>query len=227
MERLETIRVTVDVVAFAIHQGTLEVLLIKRKQEPFKSCWALPGGFISGADETLEDAAAGRLKEETNVCDVYIEQLYTFGDRGRDPRGRVVTVSYLALIKQDKELELKASSNAAGVAWWPANKLPDLAFDHQAIITYGRRRLKYKIEYSPAAFKLLPPKFTLRDLQEVYEAVLDKSVDNRNFRKKFLARGLLQELAEFSQQSSFRPARLYAFSEEDFEQLPDRPIFVF
>ena len=223
----EVVQVTVDIVAFAIHEGTLELLLIKRKYEPFKSCWALPGGFITDKDVTLEVAAARELFEETNVANVYIEQLYTFGDRGRDPRGRVVTVAYLALLKAGEEVELKASSDASGVAWWPVTKLPELAFDHERIITYAHQRLKYKIEYSPAAFKLLPDKFTLRDLQDVYEAVLGKSVDNRNFRKKFLARGVLQELAETSQESSFRPARLYAFSEDDFEQLPDRPIFVF
>jgi 8-oxo-dGTP diphosphatase len=222
----ELMRVTVDTVAFAIHDGTLEVLLIKRKYDPFKSRWALPGGFISEADHTLEDAAARELAEQTNVSDVYLEQLYTFGDRGRDPRGRVVTVAYLALLKQE-ELELKASSDASGVAWWPVNHLPELAFDHGRIIQYAQQRLKYKIEYSPAAFKLLPEKFTLRDLQVVYEAVLGKSVDNRNFRKKFLSTGVLRELDETTQESSFRPARLYTFSEADFEQLPDRPVFVF
>jgi 8-oxo-dGTP diphosphatase len=223
----EVVRVTVDIVAFAIHQGALEVLLIKRKYEPFKSSWALPGGFISEQDESLESAANRELTEETNVSNVYLEQLYTFGDRGRDPRGRVATVAYLALLREGEEVELRASSDASGVAWWPVNKLPELAFDHERIITYAHQRLKYKLEYSPAAFKLLPSKFTLRDLQDVYEAVLAKMVDNRNFRKKFLARGVLQELDETSQESSFRPARLYAFSEDDFEQLPDRPVFVF
>jgi 8-oxo-dGTP diphosphatase len=222
----ETVRVTVDTLGFAIHDGVLEVLLIKRKFDPFKSCWALPGGFILDTDETLDAAAARELYEETNVANVYLEQLYTFGDRGRDPRGRVVSAAYLALLRQE-ELELRASTDASGVAWWPVNDLPELAFDHKRIITYGHQRLRYKIEYSPAAFSLLPQKFTLRDLQMVYEAVLGKSVDNRNFRKKFLASGVLAELDETTQESSFRPARLYAFSERDFEQLPDRPVFVF
>jgi len=223
----EVLRVSVETVAFAIHQGVLEVLLIKRKYEPFKSCWALPGGFVSDQDDTLEAAAARELVEETNVANVYLEQLYSFGDRDRDPRGRVVSVAYLALLKEEEEIELRASSEASGVAWWPVNDLPALAFDHGRIISYARQRLKYKIEYSPAAFKMLPEKFTLRDLQEVYESVLGKSVDNRNFRKKFLSTKVLQELDERSQESSFRPARLYSFSEEDFEQLPDRPVFVF
>jgi 8-oxo-dGTP diphosphatase len=222
----ETVRVTVDIVAFAVHAGTLEILLIKRKIDPFKAFWALPGGFLRDGDQTLEIAAARELEEETNVANVYLEQLYTFGDKGRDPRARVVTVAYLALLRQE-ELELRASADASGVAWWPLNDLPTLAFDHSDIISYAYQRLKYKIEYTPAAFKLLADKFTLRDLQTVYEAVIGRTVDNRNFRKKFLSSGVLKELDELSRETSFRPARLYAFSEADFEKLPDRPVFVF
>lgn len=222
----EPIRVTVDTVAFAVEQGTLEVLLIKRKFDPFKNCWALPGGFIGDDDQTVDQAAARELLEETNVGNVYLEQLYSFGDKGRDPRGRIITVAYLALLRQE-ELELRASSDASGVAWWPVNDLPDVAFDHVHIVSYAHQRLKYKIEYSPAAFMLLPSKFTLRDLQSVYEAVLGRSVDNRNFRKKFLNTGVLQELDETSQETSYRPARLYSFSDQEFERLPDRPVFLF
>ncbi len=220
------IKVTVDTVAFAIEQGILEVLLVKRKYDPFKSNWALPGGFLDDRDDTLDQGAARELQEETNVSNVYLEQLYSFGNKGRDPRGRTITVAYLALLRQE-ELELKASSDASGVAWWPVNELPDLAFDHADIINYAHKRLKYKIEYSPAAFMLIPQKFTLRDLQLVYEAVLGRSVDNRNFRKKFLNTGVLQELDETTQEGSFRPARLYNFAEDEFERLPDRPVFVF
>ncbi len=222
----EIVKVTVDTVAFAIHQDSLEVLLIKRKHDPFKAHWALPGGFLADDDATLEAAAKRELYEETNVSNVYLEQLYSFGDLGRDPRGRVVTVTYLALLREE-ELELRASSDASGVAWWPVNDLPRLAFDHNEVISYAQQRLKYKIEYSPAAFALVPDKFTLRELQTVYEAVLGHNVDNRNFRKKFLGCGVLQELDETSKESSFRPARLYAFSEAEFEKLPDRPVFVF
>lgn len=222
----EPVKMTVDTLAFAIGQGNLEVLLIKRKYDPFKSSWALPGGFVLDTDKSLEDAAARELYEETNVSNVYLEQLYTFGDQGRDPRGRVVTVAYLALLKEEG-LELRASTDASGVAWWPISELPPLAFDHGQIVSYGHQRLKYKIEYTPAAFNLLPAKFTLRDLQNAYEAILGKPVDNRNFRKKFLSSGILQELDETSQEGSYRPARLYSFSEQDFEKLPDRPVFVF
>lgn len=220
------VRVTVDAVVFAIHEDSLEVLLIKRKYEPFKSCWALPGGFLDDQDKNLDKAAARELYEETNVKDVYLEQLYTFGAVGRDPRGRTVTVSYMALLAQE-EFELHASSDASGVAWWPVKELPRLAFDHADIISYAIQRLKYKIEYSPAAFELLPEKFTLRELQTVYEAVLGKDVDNRNFRKKFLNTGVLRELDEVTQGAASRPARLYSFNKEEFERLPDRPVFVF
>lgn len=222
----EQIRVTVDILAFAVHAGALEVLLVKRKYDPFRSAWALPGGFLTDKDRTLDAAAERELFEETNVNNVYLEQLYTFGDKGRDPRGRVVTVSYLALLREE-ELEIKASSDASGVAWWPVKEVPSLAFDHAEIIEYGLKRLKYKIEYTPAAFSLLPKKFTLRDLQVVYESILDHEIDNRNFRKKFLGAGILKQLDETSQEGSYRPARLYEFSEPDFEKLPDRPVFVF
>jgi 8-oxo-dGTP diphosphatase len=223
----DSIKVTVDIVAFAVQQEQLEVLLIKRKHDPFKNSWALPGGFlVDEADPTVEHAAARELLEETNVGNVYLEQLFTFGDQGRDPRGRVVTVSYLALLRQE-DLQLRASTDASGVAWWPVIEQPKLAFDHKRIIEYGHQRLKYKIEYSAAAFNLLPEKFTLRELQSVYEAVLGRTVDNRNFRKKFLNSGVLQELDETSQEGSYRPARLYSFAEKEFERLPDRPVFVF
>ncbi|MBS2009077.1 MAG: NUDIX hydrolase [Cyanobacteria bacterium SZAS TMP-1] len=222
----EPIKVTVDTVAFAVQEAQLEILLVKRKHDPYKNLWALPGGFLDEQDTTVEQAAARELLEETNVGNVYLEQLFTFGDKGRDPRGRVVTVSYLALLRQD-DLELKASSDASGVAWWPVMDLPKLAFDHRRIVEYAHQRIRYKIEYSAAAFSLLPEKFTLRDLQSVYEAVLGRTIDNRNFRKRFLKLGVLKELDETSQQGSFRPARLYSFAEQEFEQLPDRPVFSF
>jgi 8-oxo-dGTP diphosphatase len=222
----DSVRVTVDTVAFSVQQGVLEVLLVKRKFEPFKALWALPGGFLDEKDQDLDQAAARELLEETNVGNVYLEQLYSFGKKGRDPRGRTVTISYLALLRQE-EFELRASADASGVAWWPVIELPPLAFDHAEVVSYGHQRLRYKMEYSPAAFNLIPGKFTLRDLQLVYEAVLGRAVDNRNFRKKFLNTGVLQELSETTQETSFRPARLYSFSEQDFELLPDRPVFVF
>lgn len=220
------IRVTVDVVAFSVQQSSLEVLLIKRKYDPFRSSWALPGGFITDEDRSVEDAAARELVEETNVSKVHLEQLYTFGDQGRDPRGRVVTIAHLALMRAP-DVELKASTDASGVAWWPIKELPSLAFDHAEIIDYAFQRLKYKIEYTAAAFKLLPDKFTLRDLQNVYEVILEREIDNRNFRKKLLTLEIVEELDEMTQQMSHRPARLYRFARKKFEKLPDKPFFLF
>jgi ADP-ribose pyrophosphatase len=220
------IRVTVDVVAFSVQQSSLEVLLIKRKYDPFRSSWALPGGFITDEDSSVEDAALRELLEETNVSKTHLEQLYTFGDRGRDPRGRVVTIAHLALMRA-QDAELKASTDASGVAWWPMSDLPPLAFDHIEIIDYAFQRLKYKIEYTAAAFNLLPDKFTLRELQNVYEVILEREIDNRNFRKKLLALEIVEELDEMTQQMSHRPARLYRFSRKKFENLPDKPFFLF
>lgn len=220
------IRVTVDVVAFSVQQSSLDVLLIKRKYDPFKSSWALPGGFITDEDESIADAAARELVEETNVSKVHLEQLYTFGDKGRDPRGRVVTIAHLALMRA-QDAQLKASTDASGVAWWPILELPALAFDHKEIIEYAFQRLKYKIEYTAAAFNLLPDKFTLRDLQNVYEVILEREIDNRNFRKKLLTLEIVEELDEMTKQMSHRPARLYKFSRKKFEKLPDRPFFLF
>ena len=220
------VRVTVDIVGFAIEHGVLQILLIKRKYDPFRSSWALPGGFLAETDKRIDDAAYRELVEETNVSEVFLEQLYTFGDVGRDPRGRVVTVAYLALLRTT-EVRLEAGTDASGVAWWPINELPSLAFDHKDIIALAHQRLQYKIEYSPAAFSLLPSKFTLRELQDVYEVILEREIDNRNFRKKFLSTGCVEELDEMTQEVSHRPARLYQFSPERFQQLPDKPLFVF
>lgn len=218
--------VTVDVVAFAINQDSLETLLIKRKYEPFRNSWALPGGFVCPDDYTLEDAARRELVEETNVSDVYLEQLYTFGDVDRDPRGRTVTVAYLALLREE-EVELRAATDASGVSWWPVNNLPKLAFDHLNILNYGIERLRYKIQYSPCVFSLLPPQFSLREVQTAYEIILEKEIDNRNFRKKFLSTGVLVDQKQLSKGKSHRPARLYKFSEDKFEKLPDKPVFAF
>ena len=220
------IRVTVDAVVFSMGADGLEILLVKRRYEPFKGLWALPGGFVTEADKSLADAVRRELLEETNVSDVFLEQLYTFGDQDRDPRGRTVTVAYMALVISGG-MELIARTDAAGVAWWPVKALPELAFDHLEIAEYALQRLKYKLEYSSAAFNLLPPKFTLRELQDVYEAVLGRDVDNRNFRKKFLGAGILEKLDEKSQAGSNRPASLFRFDSANFEQLPDRPNFVF
>ena len=213
-------QVTVDVVIFTIQEGVLKVLLIKRRIPPFVGQAAIPGGFVL-EDEDLDQAALRELKEETGVSDVYLEQLYSFGKPDRDPRGRVVTVAYFALISADRKLE--AGSDAEAAAWYPIDQLPPLAFDHASILNYALDRLRNKLEYTTVGFQLLPKKFTLTELQEVYEAILGKKLDKRNFRRKMSLLGILKPLREH-RRGGQRPARLYSFSAVRFEKLKDKGI---
>jgi 8-oxo-dGTP diphosphatase len=202
--------VTVDVVILTMRKRRLEALLIKRKRWPYEGLWAIPGGFVA-RDESLEDAARRELEEEAGVRDVYLEQLYTFGDPQRDPRTRVITVVYYALIRAD-ELHLVATDDAAESAWFPVYTLPPLAFDHENILVYTMQRLRGKLEYTTIGFQLLAPEFTLSDLQEVYEAILNRPLDKRNFRKKVLSTGILEQTAHTRKTGQHRPAALYRFS---------------
>jgi len=199
--------VTVDIVIFTIQNKELKVLLVKRGIEPFKGYWAIPGGFVREA-ESLEEAAKRELVEETNVKDVYLEQLYTFGNPNRDPRGRVITVSYLALINPDN-LNLKASTDVSEARFFSFSNLPKLAFDHKDILSYALKRLKWKFEYTTVAFSLLPKKFTISRLQEIYEIVFNKKLDKRNFRKKLFLLDVLRE-EEMKTDVSHRPPKLYS-----------------
>jgi 8-oxo-dGTP diphosphatase len=214
-------QVTVDIVIFTIHAGALKVLLVKRGVPPFAGHFAIPGGFVL-EEESLEQAALRELLEETGVADVYLEQLYSFGGPKRDPRGRVITVAYFALISADQS-PLKAGSDAAEAAWWPLNRLPLLAFDHSEILNYAVERLRSKLEYTTVGFQLLPAKFTLSELQEVYEAILGKTLDKRNFRRKLALLKILKPVPEF-RRGGCRPARLYRFVAERFERLKDKGI---
>ncbi len=214
--------VTVDIVIFTIRDNDLKVLLIKRKLPPYQNFWAIPGGFVK-IDESLEEAAFRELKEETGVLDVYLEQLYTFGDPGRDPRTRVITVAYFALINSEK-LELYASTDAEEVRWYSTKELPSLAFDHSKIMDYAITRLRYKLEYTSAGFQLLPEEFTLSELQKVYEVILDKTLDKRNFRKKILSLNILEDTGKKIMKTLHRPARLYRFSFEKFLEVKDSGI---
>jgi 8-oxo-dGTP diphosphatase len=216
------VRVTVDVVIFALRDGELQVLLIQRGVPPFEGQWALPGGFVRDG-ESVDAAARRELEEETGVRDVYLEQLYTFGEPRRDPRGRVITVAYYALVTSDA-LPLVAGTDAGAVRWAPARRHPRLAFDHEAILSYALERLVNKLEYTTVGFKLLPKKFTLRHLQRVYEAVLGRSLDKRNFRRKMALLGILKPLEEWVQEGPSRPAQLYRFSAKQFERLRDKGI---
>lgn len=204
--------VTVDLVIFTIAENDLKVLLIRRGGEPFKSCWALPGGFVE-IDESLEKAAARELKEEAGVTKVYLEQLYTFGDPKRDPRGRVISVSYFALVDAESQ-RIRAASDAAEAEWHSVFNPPKLAFDHKKILDYAVWRLRNKIEWTTVGYELLPKKFTLSELQRVYEIILQKPVDKRNFRKKILAQGQIRELNETRSDGAHRPAKLYSFHEK-------------
>ncbi len=201
--------VTVDLVIFTIADDDLKVLLIRRKQDPFKARWALPGGFVE-IDESLETAAARELEEEASVRNVYLEQLYTFGEPGRDPRGRVISVAYFALIDADSQ-QIVAADDAAEAAWHSVFHPPKLAFDHSKVLAYAVWRLRNKIEWTTVGYDLLPKKFTLSELQRVYEIILQHPVDKRNFRKKILAQGQLRELDETRADGAHRPARLYTF----------------
>jgi 8-oxo-dGTP diphosphatase len=216
-QQTKTHEVTVDIVIFSIRKKKLEVLLIQRGHEPFKDRWAIPGGFIS-LSEPLDQAAKRVLEEKTHVKDVYLEQLYTFGNPGRYPNARVITVSYFALIRSDDlKLSPRSDIDVQKVSWHPVYNLPPLAFDHAQILEHALKRLRDRLEYSPIAFQLLPKKFTLTELQKTYELILDKDLDKRNFRKKMVSLAILKEFDEFTKLSSKRPARLYAFNEEIIE----------
>lgn len=199
--------VTVDVVVFTIQDNELKVLLIRRGAEPFKGKWAIPGGFVD-INESLEKAAKRELEEETNVKDVYLEQLYTFGEPKRDPRGRVITVAYMALVNS-KEMKPKAASDAADAQLFPVSKIPQLAFDHKQVLDYALKRLKWKFEYTTVAFSMLPKLFTISQIQKIYEIVFDKKFDKRNFNKKILSLNILQE-ERINKDVSYRPPMLYS-----------------
>jgi 8-oxo-dGTP diphosphatase len=208
---------TVDCVVFGLDQSDLKVLLIQRRLEPFQHAWALPGGFVR-VDETLDEAARRELAEEAGVTDVYLEQLYTFSDLDRDPRERVVTVAYYALAKLSDH-RIRAATDAMGVGWFSLDELPKLAFDHAHIVTRAHERLRGKVRYAPIGFELLPARFTLTQLQRLYELVLGAELDKRNFRKKILSMDLLVETDQVEQGVRHRAARLYRFDKKKYEKL--------
>ena len=210
VSKYERPSVTVDVLMMSLRQRDLQILLIKRRSWPFEGMWAIPGGFVN-RDEFLETAAKRELQEETGVQDVYLEQLYTFGNPDRDPRTRVITVVYFALLDSER-LQVEAASDASDVGWFSVYDLPALAFDHEKIIHYALSRLRGKLDYTTIAFNLLPEQFTLRELQRVYEIILHKRLDKRNFREKILATGILEDTGVKKMEGTHRPARLYRFN---------------
>jgi ADP-ribose pyrophosphatase YjhB (NUDIX family) len=205
--------VTTDIVIFTIRQDALKVLLIKRGEPPYQGDWALPGGFVR-LEESLEAGARRELREETGVAGVYLEQLFTFGRPDRDPRERVITVAYYALVPSDR-LELRAASDAEGVGWFGLRELPRLAFDHAEILAQAHARLVAKLDYSTIAFQFMPASFTLSELQQVYELVLGEPIDKRNFRKKILALGCIEPTGEERREGAHRPAQLYRVIDRD------------
>jgi 8-oxo-dGTP diphosphatase len=206
--------VTTDVVVFAVDAAALKILLIKRKDEPFKGSWALPGGFLK-MQEDLLDGASRELLEETGVTPAHMEQLYTFGSPNRDPRARTITVAYLALVRVADHLPA-AGSDAKEAEWFDVEQLPRLAFDHDEIIKTGRARLRVKVRYSPLGFDLLPAPFTLPELQRLYEIVVGRGLDRANFRKKMLGTGLLLPAGRTS---VGKPTSLYEFNRDEYERL--------
>jgi 8-oxo-dGTP diphosphatase len=216
----------VDAVVFGFDDQDLKVLLIQRGVPPFAGKWALPGGFVH-IDESLEEAVRRELKEETGLSNVFLEQLYSFGDVNRDPRGRVVSVAYYALVKL-ADHHVLAATDAANAAWFPVAELPPLAFDHAKILDTAHRRLQGKVRYQPIGFELLPQKFTLSQLQHLYETILERPLDKRNFRKKILSMGsgvgggvggLLNDTGEIQQDVAHRAARLFCFNQKKYQAL--------
>ena len=213
---------TIDCVVFGldVEQKDLKVMLIQRAIPPFEGQWALPGGFVR-VNEALQDTALRELKEETGIEQVYLEQLFTFGALKRDPRERVVTVAYYALVNLN-EHRIQATTDARKAAWFSVSDVPRLAFDHEQILEAALQRLKGKVRYEPIGFELLPKKFTLGQLQTLYEMVLDRKLDRRNFRKKILGMELLADTGEVEEDLAHRAARLYQFDERKYRQLRKR-----
>jgi len=214
--------VTVDVVIFTLRAGDLQVLLVRRRNPPFQGMWAIPGGFVN-IDESLEEAALRELEEETGVQEVYLEQLYTFGDVDRDPRGRVITVAYFALVPAT-DLRPRAGSDATEARWFSMYDLPPLAFDHADILAYALQRLRYKLEYTAVGFELLPESFTLSELQAAYEIILGEKLDKRNFRRKILSADIIEGTGKYRTKKG-RPAKLYRFRDDAVAEVKARRLF--
>jgi 8-oxo-dGTP diphosphatase len=209
LDKFFQVSLTVDVVLFTIEDKALKILLIERSKEPFQGVRALPGGFVHEG-ETTEDTARRILRDKAGVEDIYIEQLYTFDKLGRDPRGQIVSVTYFALAPREK-ISFNLNEKSQDPQFFPVHRLPRIAFDHKDIIEYSRKRLQSKVEYTNAAYSLLPQHFTLSQLQQMYEIILDQKLDKRNFQKKYLQLDLISPTKKMFTGGRQRPARLYEF----------------
>lgn len=209
--------ISIDCIIFGFDEGELKVLLIKRAKEPLKDGWALPGGFV-GQNEDIDVAAKAILEELTGLKKIYMEQLHTFGDVNRYPLARVISIAYSSLVKIG-DYELRAADNAKEAVWHPVSKIPALVFDHGQMVEMALDRLKTNVQYHPIGFELLPKKFTLTQLQTLYETVLETTLDKRNFRKKILSMDLLIALDEFQRGAPNRAARLFKFDTQKYKEL--------
>lgn len=208
---------SVDCVIFGYHQGSLKLLLIKRGADPYKGAWALPGDLVS-MDEALDDSASRILKHLTGLDNIFLEQFHSFGSVLRHPAGRVISVGYYSLIKSENYLPI-ASAWAETVRWVDMDELQDLAFDHNHILGEAIKTLKRKVQTEPVGFELLPEKFTLRELQNLYEVILGSKFDKPNFRKKIMGINLLTPLEESQENVAHRPAKLYSFNKIEYSRL--------
>lgn len=211
--------VTVDCVIFGFDKNQLKVLLTKRAIEPFLGKWAFPGGFIQ-EDENADDCALRKLQEEAGLKDIFLEQLYTFSNLARDPRGRVISIAYYALVRPDA-YTLEAGVDIDAVQWFGIYEKLDLAFDHKQILNTAIQRLRGKIRYQPIGFELLPKQFTLPDLHNLYETVLQRSIDRGNFRKKILSMGLLIDHSDKQKDRRARAAKIYSFDRVKYKELTE------
>jgi len=214
---MQSIKLTVDAVVFGYEEGNISVLLIRRKYDPYKGQWAIPGGFVKH-NESLEDSVERELYEETGIKINYLEQLYSFGKLDRDPRGRVVSIAYFGLVRPNT-FKIIASTDAEEVAWFSIDELPKLAFDHEEILKIAIERLQGKITYEPIGFELLDKKFPFSDLEKLYTTLLGRDIDRRNFRKKIIGLNVLDELDEKVSKGSGRPANLFQFNQKRYFQL--------
>jgi 8-oxo-dGTP diphosphatase len=210
--------VATDCVIFGFDGIKLHVLLIERGAEPYKGMWAFPGGFLQ-MEEDAEQGALRELKEETDLTAQYIEQFYTFSDPHRDPRERIISIAYYALVKIQ---EVKGGDDAAKAQWFAIDEIPRLAFDHDRILRKAMEKLRERIHFQPIGFELLPEKFTLKELQMLYEAILGVQFDRRNFAKKMLHFELLNQLDETVWPTPKREAFLYSFNKEKYFELKQK-----
>lgn len=220
---MQNIKVAVDAVVFGYKEEKLYLLCIKQKYGPLKGHWVLPGGLVKD-EERLQEAVIRELQEETNVDLEYLEQLYTFGDTiERDPRGRVIAVAYLGLVNP-KGLELQAATDALEAKWFPIEELPDLGYDHNEIVQTGLARLRSKVHYEPIGFDLISEEFFFSELEGLYRTLTGRDFDRRNFRRRILRFGFLEDLGTFPTSGKGRPSNKYRFIEERYNELLDEGI---